>query len=105
MTHRTRRKFSRLRLRARAGSDIFALKPTQRAPIGAGMRAVMPCNPEELRHVPLFELLDDDEAKILAAQVEVRRFAARQRIYKAGEPACHGYVVMSGTARLTTTDE
>jgi len=65
----------------------------------------MPCNPEELRHVPLFELLDDDEAQILAAQIEVRRFAPRQRIYKAGEPACHGYVIMSGKARLTTTDE
>ena len=65
----------------------------------------MPCNPEELRHVPLFELLDDDEAQILAARVEVRRFAARQRIYKSGEAADHGYVVMSGTARLTTTDE
>jgi CRP/FNR family transcriptional regulator, cyclic AMP receptor protein len=65
----------------------------------------MPCNPDELRHVPLFQLLDDDEAQILAARVEVRRFAARQRIFKAGEPAEHGYVVMSGTARLTTTDE
>jgi len=65
----------------------------------------MPCNPDELRHVPLFELLDDDEAQILAARVEVRRFAARQRIYKAGECADHGYVVMSGAVRLTTTDE
>jgi len=65
----------------------------------------MPCDPNELRHVPLFELLDDDEAQILAARVEVRRFAARQRIYKAGESADHGYVVISGTARLTATDE
>jgi uncharacterized membrane protein len=65
----------------------------------------MSCNPEELRHVPLFELLDDDEAQILAAQVEIRKFAPRERIYKAGEPASHGYVVMSGTVRLTTMDE
>jgi CRP/FNR family cyclic AMP-dependent transcriptional regulator len=65
----------------------------------------MPCNPDEIRHVPLFELLDADEAQVLAAQVEIRRFAPRQRIFKAGDPASHGYVVMSGRARVSTTDE
>jgi len=65
----------------------------------------MPCDPDELRHVPLFELLDDDEARVLAAQVEVARFSPRQRIFKAGDPAEHGYVVMSGKAQVTTTDE
>ncbi len=65
----------------------------------------MPCDPEELRHVPLFELLDDDEAKILAAQIETKNFAARQRIFKAGDPSGHGYVVISGTVRVTTVDE
>ncbi len=65
----------------------------------------MPCNPEELRHVPLFELLDDDEARILAAQVEIKQFAPLQPIFKAGELAGHGYVLMSGKARVTTMDE
>jgi len=65
----------------------------------------MPCNPDELRHVPLFELLDDDEARFLAAQVELRQFSPRQRIFKAGDPAEHGYVVMSGKVSVTTTDE
>jgi len=65
----------------------------------------MPCNPDELRHVPLFELLDDDEAQILAAQVEIRQFAPRQRIFKAGDPAGHGYVMMSGSVSVTTMDE
>jgi CRP/FNR family transcriptional regulator, cyclic AMP receptor protein len=65
----------------------------------------MPCDPEELRHVPLFELLDNDEAAVLAAQVEIRKFAARQRIFKAGESGEHGYVVMSGKIRVYTTDE
>jgi CRP/FNR family cyclic AMP-dependent transcriptional regulator len=65
----------------------------------------MACAPEELRHVPLFELLDDDEAAILAAQVEVRDFAARQRIYKIGDVDGKAYVVMSGTVRVTTVDE
>ncbi len=65
----------------------------------------MPCDPEELRHVPLFELLDEDEAQILAAQVEIKRFAPRQRIFKTGEAASHGYVMMAGKVRVTTTDE
>ena len=65
----------------------------------------MPCDPEELRHVPLFELLDDDEARVLADQIEITHFAPRQRIFKEGDPAGHGYVVMSGTVRVTTTDE
>jgi len=46
----------------------------------------MPCDPDELRHVPLFELLDDDEARVLAAQVEIRRFQPRERIFKVGDP-------------------
>lgn len=65
----------------------------------------MPCDPEELRHVPLFELLDNDELQILAGQVEIRRFAARQRIFREGEPPGHAYIVISGTVRVTTTDE
>lgn len=65
----------------------------------------MPCAPDELRHVPLFELLDDDEAQILAAQVEIKRFNARQRIFKAGEPAGHAYVVISGKVSVTVTDD
>ena len=35
----------------------------------------MACNPEVLKHVPLFALLDDDELAVLAAQVELKRFA------------------------------
>lgn len=65
----------------------------------------MACDPEELRHVPLFELLDDEQARILAAQVEIQRFAARQRIFKEGEAPQHGYVLMAGSVRVTTTDE
>jgi CRP/FNR family transcriptional regulator, cyclic AMP receptor protein len=42
----------------------------------------MPCIPDDLKIVPLFALLDDDERAVLAAQVELRKLAARQRIYK-----------------------
>jgi CRP/FNR family cyclic AMP-dependent transcriptional regulator len=65
----------------------------------------MACNPEELRHVPLFALLDDEEIAVLAAQVEIKKFAARQRIYKLGEPGKNAYVVISGTVHVTTVDE
>ena len=65
----------------------------------------MPCPPEDLRHVPLFSLLDDDELRVLAAQVEMRSFAVRQRIYKAGDPGDRAYVLLSGAVRVTTIDE
>ncbi len=65
----------------------------------------MPCAADELSHVPLFSLLDQDELAILAQQVEMREFAARQRIYKAGEPSTSGFVVMSGAVRVTLVDE
>ena len=47
----------------------------------------MPCNPEVLQQVPLFALFDDEEMAVLAAQVEVKTFAARQRGSEAPEPA------------------
>jgi len=65
----------------------------------------MQCNPEDLKHVPLFALLDEEEVAVLAAQVELKRFAPRQRIYKLGEPGGRAYVVVSGKVRLTTIDE
>ena len=65
----------------------------------------MPCNPEVLRQVPLFALLDDEEVAVLAGQVEVKSFATRQRIYKMGDPGGRAYVVVSGMVRVTTVDE
>jgi CRP/FNR family cyclic AMP-dependent transcriptional regulator len=65
----------------------------------------MPCNPHELKHVPLFALLDDDELSFLAAQVELKKFAPRQRIYKLGDPSKHAYILMSGQVQVTTVDE
>jgi len=65
----------------------------------------MACEPTILRDVPLFALLDDDEMKVLAAQVELRTFAARQRIYKIGDPSGRAYVLISGLVQVTTIDE
>jgi CRP/FNR family transcriptional regulator, cyclic AMP receptor protein len=65
----------------------------------------MPCNPVELKHVPLFALLDDDEIAVLAAQVDLKTFAPRQRIYKIGDPGKHAYILIAGNVRVTTVDE
>src|SRR6202789_1244327 len=65
----------------------------------------MPCDPAELKHVPLFALLDNDELAVLAAQVELKRFAPRQRIYKIGDPGKHAYILISGNVQVTTVDE
>ena len=65
----------------------------------------MPCDPAVLKNVPLFDLLDDEELDVLAAQVERRTFSARQRIYKLGEPGARAYVVVSGLVSVTTVDE
>jgi CRP/FNR family transcriptional regulator, cyclic AMP receptor protein len=65
----------------------------------------MACKSDDLRQIPLFALLDEDELAVLAAQVELKRFAPRQRIYKIGEPGKHAYFIMSGMVRVTTVDQ
>jgi uncharacterized membrane protein len=65
----------------------------------------MACNPETLRQVPLFALLDDDEIAVLASQVELKKYASRQRIYRMGDPGGQGYVMVSGSVRVTTVDD
>ena len=65
----------------------------------------MACEAQELKHVPLFALLDEEEAAVLASQVELRRFAPRERIYKIGDPGNRAYVMMSGRVQVTTVDQ
>ncbi|MBC7925144.1 MAG: DUF1003 domain-containing protein [Bryobacteraceae bacterium] len=65
----------------------------------------MPCSPDILQEVPLFALLDEEERAVLANEVELRRFAARQRIYKLGDSGGLAYVVISGEIHVTTVDE
>jgi uncharacterized membrane protein len=66
---------------------------------------MMSCEAQELKHVPLFALLDDEEAAVLASQVEMKKFVPRQRIYKIGDTDGHAYVMFSGKVRVTTVDE
>lgn len=65
----------------------------------------MACDPEVLKHVPLFADLDEEESAVLAAQVELKTFAPRQRIYKMGEPGGQAYVMVSGRVRVMTVDD
>jgi len=65
----------------------------------------MACEAHELKHVPLFALLDDEEAAVLASQVEIKKFIPHQRIYKIGDTDGHAYVMFSGKVRVTTVDE
>jgi len=65
----------------------------------------MACNPEVLKHVPLFATLDDEESAVLAGQVRLKTFTPRQRIYKMGDTSGQAYVVVSGRVRITTVDQ
>jgi uncharacterized membrane protein len=65
----------------------------------------MACDTTLLRGVPFFALFDDEELTVLAAQVDLRTFAARQRIYKIGDSAGRAYVLLSGAVRVATIDE
>jgi CRP/FNR family transcriptional regulator, cyclic AMP receptor protein len=65
----------------------------------------MACDPTSLRNVPLFALLDDDELAVLSAQVDLKHFAPRQRIYKQGEAGGRAYILISGRVSVTTVDE
>jgi CRP/FNR family cyclic AMP-dependent transcriptional regulator len=65
----------------------------------------MACDPQVLKNVPLFALLDDEETAVLASQVEHRTFAPRERIYKIGDSSGPAYVVLSGKVRVSTVDE
>ena len=65
----------------------------------------MACDPQILKQVPLFALLDGDELAVLAGQVQLRTFAARQRIYRIGDPGDRAYVLVSGGVQVSTVDD
>ena len=65
----------------------------------------MACTVDELREIPLFSLLDEDELTVLSGQVEIRSFTQRQRIYKLGEPGDKAYILLTGAVVVSTVDE
>jgi len=65
----------------------------------------MPCDPSVFEEIPIFSLLDADERAVLAEQVELRRFAARHRIYKPGDPGGKAYLVLTGQVQVIVIDD
>jgi CRP/FNR family transcriptional regulator, cyclic AMP receptor protein len=65
----------------------------------------MPCDPTVFEDIPIFSLLDADERAVLADQVELRRFHARQRIYRTGDHGEKAYVVLRGKVAVIVIDE
>jgi len=61
-------------------------------------------NPELLREVPIFALLDADERQVLAQQVSMSNFKKGDLIYKADQPGGLAYVVQQGMVQISVRD-
>jgi CRP/FNR family transcriptional regulator, cyclic AMP receptor protein len=64
----------------------------------------MACDASVFEDVPIFSLLDADERAVLAEHVELKRFSARQRIYKVGDPGQRAYVMVRGKVDVVMLD-
>lgn len=58
-----------------------------------------------LKHVAIFQLLDEEELKELATHIDQKVFAAGQNIFKAGQAGGEMYVVLSGQVQTYIHDE
>jgi len=65
----------------------------------------MACDATVFADIPIFSLLDADERAVLAEHVELRRFGARERIYKIGDPGERAYVIVRGKVDVVMLDE
>jgi len=61
-------------------------------------------DPNFFNDVPIFELLDEEERKVLADQVSIREFKAGQIIFQAGDPGGLAYLVRKGLVHVTIKD-
>jgi CRP/FNR family transcriptional regulator, cyclic AMP receptor protein len=66
--------------------------------------AVAMVDPNFFNDVPIFELLDEEERKVLADQVSIREFKAGQIIFQAGDPGGLAYLVRKGLVHVTIKD-
>src|SRR5215468_4645829 len=65
----------------------------------------MACDASVFEDIPIFSLLDAEERSVLAEHVELRRFPAGRRIYRAGEQGSKAYVVLTGKVQVVMVDE
>ncbi len=61
-------------------------------------------HPEILRNIPLFQLLDDQEAALLCQHLDEKQYLAGQRIFSTGDEGGTMYLVESGQVELFVTD-
>ncbi len=61
-------------------------------------------NPNMLRQIPLFELLDNDELTALAAQLDQQHYWAGQMIFSQGDSGGMMYIVQSGSVEVFIKD-
>lgn len=61
--------------------------------------------PHLLKKVPLFALLDDDEANVLAEQLDQKRVYAGQMVFNQGDEGGTMYVVQSGKIEIFVKDD
>lgn len=54
--------------------------------------------------VPIFQLLDADERKVLAEQVSLRKFKKGQVVFRAGDPGGLAYLIQKGTVHVSIKD-
>jgi CRP/FNR family cyclic AMP-dependent transcriptional regulator len=65
----------------------------------------MPCTPDDLKEVNLFQLLDEAELKELAAVIDSKKVAEGETIFRAGELGDCLYIVGSGEVELSIKDK
>ena len=56
---------------------------------------------EELRKIPLFEHLTDEELKILSSLIEERTFEPEERVFSEGDPGDGIYIIKKGRIRIS----
>src|SRR4051794_6660858 len=65
----------------------------------------MPCTPDDLKEVNLFQLLDEAELKELAAVIDSKKVSEGETIFRAGDLGDCLYIVGSGTVELSIKDK
>src|SRR6185295_18629817 len=64
----------------------------------------MPCNPNDLASIRMFELLDEDDRNALAVVVDELKIPASQTLFQAGDPGDSLFIVRLGEIELFIKD-
>ncbi|MCB1023898.1 MAG: DUF1003 domain-containing protein [Acidobacteria bacterium] len=64
----------------------------------------MPCDPNELAKIELFDLFDDDELSELAAVIDAEMLRTGDALFQAGDPGESLFIIRKGTIELSIKD-